>query len=100
MNDFQSLCQVALNESCNLISDTINYKSEDLTCIVSDVKITEELLDGGLMEKRGIKITLPKDESLIPLVGDKLIYLGKSYRIMEVSSDYISWDILCDTDSK
>lgn len=100
MNEFNSFSLSALNEASGIIGDIISYKSTEYICIVSDITITEELLDGGLFQKRGIKIILSKDENINPAVGEKIIYIGKAYRILEVSKDLISWELTADTDSK
>ena len=100
MSAFNDLLTKALADSISVMGETIQYKSQEIPAIVSDVRITEELMDGGVLEKRAIKIVIQKLNFVLPTVGEKLIYNGKGYRVLEVTEDNISWELTCDTDSK
>jgi len=99
MNIFDTFIADALNESFDIIGETINYKSKTIPAIVGDIRVTETLLDGGILEKRGIKIIIKKDELMIPAIGEKLIYNGQAFRVLELSSDAVSYELTCDTDA-
>lgn len=99
-NPFDLLNESALTEAFSIFGETINYKSKDIPAIVSSIQITESFEDGGIMQKRGAKFILKKDTFTIPVVGEKIIYNGKAYRILEVNQDAISYELSCDTDAK
>lgn len=100
MNDFEQLTEQALSETIGVIGETIQFKDEDIPAIVSEIRVTEELIDGGILEKRGIKIVLKKSNFNIPAVGEKVIYSGRAYRIIEINHDSVSWELVADTDAK
>ncbi len=100
MNAFNELNAQALAESISFIGENIQYKLQDIPAIVGDIRITEDLMDGGILEKRAIKVVIQQLNFVIPNVGEKIIYSGKGYRVLEVSEDSISWELVCDTDAK
>lgn len=100
MNELDIFSKAALADSFLIMGETIQYKSQDIPAIVSDVRVTEDLIDGGILEKRGIKIVIQKLNFVIPLVGEKVIYNAKPYRIIESAEDNISWELTADTDAK
>ena len=100
MNQFDIFTKAALEQSFLIMGETIQYKTQDIPAIVSDVKITEDLIDGGIMEKRGIKVVIEKTAFIIPAVGEKIIYNAKPFRVIESAEDSVSWELTCDTSDK
>lgn len=100
MNLLDTFTKSALDLSFEVMGETIQYKTQDIPAIVSDVKVTEELMDGGILEKRGIKIVIKKENWIIPAVGEKIIYSAKAFRVIESSEDNISWELTAETADK
>jgi hypothetical protein len=99
-NMFDDFGKEALDTALGVIGEAIQFNTKTITAAISDVNITEELMDGGLLEKRGLKVVLALSESAVPAVGNKILYKGKGYRVIDVSEDSISYTLTCDTDAK
>jgi hypothetical protein len=100
MSDFNDFNSMALDASYEVLGEPVQYKGGDILAIVSDVTMTEELMDGGIMQKRGIKVVIKDTISVIPEIGEKLFYQAKAYRVLEVSKDNLAYELTCETDAK
>jgi hypothetical protein len=100
MSDFNDFNTTALDACYEVLGEPIQYKGTDILAIVSDVTMTEELMDGGILQKRGIKVVIKDTQAVIPEIGEKLFYQAKAYRVLEVSKDNLAYELTCETDAK
>lgn len=83
-----------------VLGEKVQYKTMDLYAIVSDVTYTEDLLDGGVRQDRGVKIVIKDTQGWTPAVGDVVFYGAEGYRVIEVSKDILAYELTCETNSK
>jgi hypothetical protein len=100
MSDFNDLNSAALEDVFGVIGEKVQYKLQDIDAIVSDITMTEELMDGGILQKRGIKVVLKNVEAVIPQVGEKIFYAAKAFRVLDISQDSLAYELTCETDAK
>lgn len=100
--ELENLLNVGMNESFNILAESIAFKGKTIAAIVSDIRVTEELMDGGILEKRAIKVLIQKTDFTIPKVGEKFLYNGKSFRVLELNEDVacVSWELIADSSDK
>lgn len=100
MESFEDLMTSALNETVAFIGTNIVYRGKTFKAVVNAVTFDEELLEGGLLSKRGISVVIPIASTDYPTVGEKLLHKGKAFRIVEIKEDEISFEVICETSSK
>jgi hypothetical protein len=100
MSEFDEILSTAFDETLNFIGETILHKGVSYKACVNSIEFTEELLEGGILSKRGITAVISHSPFLSLKVGDKIIYRGKGFRILEIGEDSISYELKCETDSK
>lgn len=100
MSEFTDFNSMALDSCYEVLGEPIQYKGSDILAIVSDITMTEELMDGGIRQNRGIKVVIKDTQAIIPQVGEKLHYQTKAFRVLEVSKDNLAYELTCETDAK
>jgi len=102
MNEiFSSLMNDGLAEAMEMMGETVSIGGKTINAIVSNTEFAEDLLDGGLLSKRGITAVVAFDDlAEMPAVGSKIGYNGFSYRIKGIVPDAFSFEIQAESDSK
>ena len=90
----------AFDETIQFIGEPLQYKGKTVKGVGRSVQFAEDLMEGGLLAKRGMLISVKIGSIPFPTVGDTLLFKGKGFRIVEVVEDNLCYDITCETSAK
>jgi len=98
MSEFIELHQDALCEALGFVGEAIIYNGNTYQGIVSFVKLSDELGDGGFLETLDSNIIVSKrDFSTAPVAGQLINAGGQEMRIITVDADEVSFFLGCKT---
>jgi hypothetical protein len=88
----------SLDEIMHLTGDCFIYNGASYHGIINEVEFEEVLMQGGIFNKLGAIIVVPK-RSLCnkPIIGETLIIDYVLMRIERVKGDETAWEITCVT---
>jgi hypothetical protein len=96
--DFLSFHVNALNEVASFLGSQFTYNNTVYTGIINAVELSNELVDGGLMEVLGTQIIVPRAQLATAPAAGQTLYIGtQKARIVKVELDEVSFELTCVT---
>jgi hypothetical protein len=100
-SDFLNFHTAALAEVTAFLGSPFTYNGTVYTGVINAIELSNELVEGGLMESLGSQIIVPKTSlPNTPKTGETVFIGTVKARINKVETDEVSYTITCVTAKK